>query len=439
MFHKELIEYMENSVIPLLSEHFICIRCIGRLLAGLGTGLDNRIRGEAILTLLTMNIDYSLKSETEKVEIQSYKKIAENTLYKPLLETLKKYGHELTVEENKKCVFCGSNLDRLIDHFVKESLERLKEVSANTFLVAIKHSEKIIAREEEIVRRYKLKYYELMERELKREVGKKISELTGLQPDFQKPDVIILLDLDAETVNIKPMNLYILGRYFKVGRNISQIKWMYKNDHYHRRISFSIEEALIPLIKMFKGSKVKLHAAGREDVDVRMLGTGRPVVIEVKEALNRNINLEDVERVLNAQHPYIKFKLIEYSDKKTLRKLKIESPMKSKIYRALIYSPSKLSAEEVRSIEEYFRNVTVVQRTPKRVRHRRADIVRRKIVHEVKMRIVDHNLVESIIYCQGGLYVKELISGDGGDTSPSFSEILGKDLECIELDVLLVS
>ena len=39
---------------------------------------------------------------------------------------------------------------------------------------------------------------------------------------------------------------------------------------------------------------------------------------------------------------------------------------------------------------------------------------------------------------EAGLYVKELVSGDGGRTQPSVAGILGADAECAELDVLAV-
>ena len=44
-----------------------------------------------------------------------------------------------------------------------------------------------------------------------------------------------------------------------------------------------------------------------------------------------------------------------------------------------------------------------------------------------------------IIECEGGLYIKELISSDEGRTSPSVSEILGKKAFCVQLDVLEVN
>ena len=48
----------------------------------------------------------------------------------------------------------------------------------------------------------------------------------------------------------------------------------------------------------------------------------------------------------------------------------------------------------------------------------------------------EHLLIE--VYCEGGLYVKELIHGDQGRTKPSLSGLLGMELAVEELDVLRV-
>jgi len=71
--------------------------------------------------------------------------------------------------------------------------------------------------------------------------------------------------------------------------------------------------------------------------------------------------------------------------------------------------------------------------------HRRADKLRVKRVHELKATRVDGTRIELVVRCQGGLYVKELISGDGGRTKPSVSEALGTEARCIELDVISVN
>jgi tRNA pseudouridine synthase 10 len=45
---------------------------------------------------------------------------------------------------------------------------------------------------------------------------------------------------------------------------------------------------------------------------------------------------------------------------------------------------------------------------------------------------------EFLIETQGGTYVKELISGDNGRTTPSITEIFGFSIVCKKLDVLKI-
>jgi tRNA pseudouridine synthase 10 len=49
--------------------------------------------------------------------------------------------------------------------------------------------------------------------------------------------------------------------------------------------------------------------------------------------------------------------------------------------------------------------------------------------------IDDYNF-ELKIFCDGGLYIKELINSDEGRTTPSVSELLNKKCICKFLDVL---
>src|SRR2546422_4343131 len=42
-----------------------------------------------------------------------------------------------------------------------------------------------------------------------------------------------------------------------------------------------------------------LHGMGREDVDARMLGRGRPFILEIKEPVRRTVDLPAVEGAVN--------------------------------------------------------------------------------------------------------------------------------------------
>ncbi|MHC1581826.1 MAG: tRNA pseudouridine(54/55) synthase Pus10, partial [Candidatus Syntropharchaeia archaeon] len=78
----------------------------------------------------------------------------------------------------------------------------------------------------------------------------------------------------------------------------------------------------------------------------------------------------------------------------------------------------------------------IEQRTPSRVAHRRADLTRKRRV--LRAELLDFKGKEAVIEleCEGGLYVKELVSGDSGRTKPNISEILGVEAEVKELDVV---
>ena len=58
------------------------------------------------------------------------------------------------------------------------------------------------------------------------------------------------------------------------------------------------------------------------------------------------------------------------------------------------------------------------------------------MIYSIKGNYLSSSGFEFIIETQGGTYIKELIHGDEGRTSPSFAEIMDDDLDCETLDVL---
>jgi tRNA pseudouridine synthase 10 len=107
-------------------------------------------------------------------------------------------------------------------------------------------------------------------------------------------------------------------------------------------------------------------------------------------------------------------------------------------YRILVEIDGPLSFSELKSALEGLKGVTIEQRTPQRVVHRRADKIRER-------KVLDIDLVGSgddgfVIEVTGeaGLYIKELISGDSGRTRPSLTEVLGKPARVTQLDVIQV-
>jgi tRNA pseudouridine synthase 10 len=71
-----------------------------------------------------------------------------------------------------------------------------------------------------------------------------------------------------------------------------------------------------------------------------------------------------------------------------------------------------------------------------RVLPRRADRLREKYIYETKTKRVTPNCIEVRIRCQGGLYIKELITGDEGRTDPNIAGLVGAKAKPVSLDVL---
>ena len=90
-------------------------------------------------------------------------------------------------------------------------------------------------------------------------------------------------------------------------------------------------------------------------------------------------------------------------------------------------------------LEELTKLNEIQQQTPLRVLRRRADMVRVKHVLDLSYETIDDKTFSMIIKTEGGLYIKELISGDEGRSNPNVSEILGVNAICEQLDVLEVS
>ena len=84
--------------------------------------------------------------------------------------------------------------------------------------------------------------------------------------------------------------------------------------------------------------------------------------------------------------------------------------------------------------------VKLAQRTPERVAHRRADLIRRRTVFEVHPPMIETledgvKVVEVTMRCESGTYVKETVHGDSGRTQPSIASLLKTKCEVEWLDV----
>jgi tRNA pseudouridine synthase 10 len=110
----------------------------------------------------------------------------------------------------------------------------------------------------------------------------------------------------------------------------------------------------------------------------------------------------------------------------------------SKTYVAHVRLDAPVSEEALRAAVDHLRGRAIQQRTPQRVEHRRADLVRERRVLDLV--IEEHAGATATLRVHGdaGLYIKELVSGDEGRTEPSLAGLLGLGAKVTELDIVAV-
>ena len=359
-------------------------------------------------------------------------------------------------DEDTKCDICSDifkEIDSSLLDLVCEKIDFL-EVEFDTFVVGCKLPKEIVEKDALISEKLGLDV-EILKREVNREMGKILEKNLPQEVDFDKEDVIIMADFrkmlkeDVENpikVRIQINPIFIEGRYNKLVRNIPQTKWPCRKckgrgceacNFTGKQYPESVEELLSETaLKYSKGYEAKFHGAGREDIDVRMLGDGRPFVLEIKEPRIRKLDLEKIEREANeAALGKTAYHNLKYTVRKRKAEIKTSSPDTYKVYRALVECEDEIREEDLDKLQSLH---TIQQRTPIRVSHRRADKIREKEVKELSCKYINPHSFEMIIKTEGGLYIKELISSDEGRSKPSVSEVLGTQAICAELDVIEV-
>ena len=184
-----------------------------------------------------------------------------------------------------------------------------------------------------------------------------------------------------------------------------------------------------------KTRKHKFHGAGREDVDVRMLGRGRPFVMELLDPKAPEVDLAAVEAEINRRNEgRLEVTSLHWTEKARVRVVK--ETRHAKEYEALVRSAEEVPAERLQELVG--RRLEVAQQTPGRVAHRRADKVRERWVEVLGVDPAGERSFRVRLRTEHGTYVKEVVTGDGGNTQPSLSGLLGVACECLELDVLAI-
>jgi tRNA pseudouridine synthase 10 len=387
-----------------------CDHCLGRFFGKRSHGLSNDERGRGLKIALALS---------------------ENQPYRQFAGT---------------CWVCGNFFDS-VPLWADRVVEAVKDREFKTLLVGCRVPPLIAENEEMVWSDLSLADPEPFKSEVNREVGKAVSARNGKVVDFKKPDVVIILDPSTGAVEVQVNSVFFYGRYQKFERGIPQTHWdcracrgkgCEKCNFTGAQYLDSVEELIgRPVIEMFDAENAVLHGAGREDIDARMVGTGRPFILEVVAPKKRSIDLAALETEINrTADGRVSVAIKRWADRAEVETLKSNKAHKK--YRILVEVDGELSADEFANALKSLNGVTIQQRTPERVAHRRADKVRERKVLDIGLVGEQDGKFLVEVLGEAGLYIKELVSGDSGRTIPSLAEILKRKAHVTSLDVTQV-
>ncbi|MBP5735572.1 MAG: tRNA pseudouridine(54/55) synthase Pus10 [Candidatus Methanomethylophilaceae archaeon] len=389
-----------------LAESGLCDHCLGRMFGKLGTGMTNDLRGRMIR------------------------------------DALKEQGIDAPAEEF--CPLCENVFD-MLDRFAEAAAERINEVDTDNFLIGTRVEPEVTEREKEIKEKYALENAETIKAELNREIGKLALPMIHRPVEFKNPQVVALVDTRFADVTLDIAPVFIAGRYNKYSREIPQTIWPCRVchgkgcDHCHgagKMYPTSVQEIIGDIaLEMAQGQEHFFHGMGREDIDACMLGDGRPFVLEISQPKHRYIDLDELERRAN-QTDLAAFNSLKFVQREAVERYKAAAS--DKVYHVHVKAEGKVNKEELVKVALSFKDVNIDQRTPRRVEHRRADLVRKRKIHWCQAEWVSDDSFDLELETDSGTYVKEFVSGDEGRSVPSFSERLGIQCKVETLDVLAI-
>ena len=452
------------------------------------------------------------------------------------------------------CPFC-ENLYEEADLLADIIHDAIQPYEATRLQLGARIPKDQIAAEEELRKRLGAGGSDALKSGLVTEIARNLNDrLDGKKLVNDKPQILALIDVLTLTVELDIRAHYLYGRYQKLERGIPQTRWpcrackgrgCEKCESTGLQYKKSVQDLIgNPLLGLFEAKEHAFHGMGREDIDVRCLGQGRPFVIEMKEPKIRTVDLDAAMNSINelaegsikitglrssnrsevvrvkdtpaeksytirfrvmplseAEHAVLtapvdlthvdvqdrggkgrknpkrrnrrgdrkndhkkplpavievvegpseeelkalkKAELVEKAEALGLSKSGTKGDLIERIMNAGPPAPVMFDLPEADFIKETIdklAGVKLFQRTPERVAHRRADLIRKRTVFETSKPIIETMPdgvleVEFTLRCESGTYVKETVHGDGGRTQPSLSSLIKAKCDVMWLDV----
>ncbi len=243
----------------------LCPECFGRLFGRLGHGLTNPERANLLVARL---------------------------------------GTELP-SSAVPCPGCGDAFAHM-SHWVDRAVAAVEGFEWHRFTCGSRWEPELLAGEEHRWLETGTEWGESVRGAFNREWGKALERRTGASGGTEGPDLVFLADVAVGRVEFTVLPVYVRGRYRKLDRTLPQTHWPCRRCQGRgcdscggtgKTYPTSVEELVgAPLVEATEADGTRFHGMGREDIDARMLGHGRPFVLELVRPHRRTIDLDRMAR-----------------------------------------------------------------------------------------------------------------------------------------------
>jgi tRNA pseudouridine synthase 10 len=386
----------------------LCNHCLGRLFASVSRGLSNDQRGAIVRSCIP------------------------DAPQQPV-----------SVDDCHICRGLFSELQKFADISARVS----EGYEFSTFLVGTKVDAEVLEREESFWTELGAKETETIKTEMNREIGKLLERRLEKSVDFANPEMVFLVDTQFDRVVLDVAPMFVYGRYRKFSRELPQTRWICRECRGKgcprcggkgRMYEMSVQDYTGPiLMRHANGEDDFFHGMGREDIDARMLGNGRPFVVEVRRPRKRTLDIPAIEREINENAKgVVEVEGLRKSTRAEMRGLKESTHPKT--YRVSVLFQTDFDHGKLNEVVTSLAGKPISQLTPNRVVHRRADLERLRTVRSIRVESVNGPEVVFVVEADSGTYIKELMHGDQGRTQPNVAGIIGVPCEVLELDVIAI-
>lgn len=345
-----------------------------------------------------------------------------------------------------ECYICRGLFDE-VQKLAELAVRASDEFEFKTFLVGTKIDAELTEREEAFWTEVGAKETESIKSEMNREIGKVLEAKLGKTVDFATPEMVFLIDTRFDRVVLDVAPLFVCGRYRKLSRELPQTRWICRECRGKgcprcggkgRMYEMSVQDYTGPIVmRHAEGTEDFFHGMGREDIDARMLGNGRPFVVEVRKPMKRTIDLEAVQREINdAGKGVVEVEGLRMSNRAEMRAIKESTHPKT--YRVRVLFQADFDHGKLNEVVTSLAGKPISQQTPNRVAHRRADLERVRTVRRIEVESVVGRETVFVVETDSGTYIKELMHGDEGRTQPNVAGIVGVPCEVLKLDVIAI-